>query len=203
MKVKNLACALLVAVCMMSCAAESTEMNEPAEVAFSLEKTFNARSMTYTVGSKNMPNLAQLPPVTLDEADKILHALRDHKNMAVEHSLQTTEGEEGQKFLTISTECCVAKQHKLTLQLSMITYDDDGSLYYKDCNGFASSQLYKWQLTGFGLASTTTAGLYTFECTSYLYFKIADKEIGYIQVPVKVNGTYNSTNHEVNFTYSL
>ena len=199
----NLACALLVAVCMASCAAESTEPETTTEVAFSLEKTFNARSLTYTAGSKNMPDLSQLPPVTVDEAEKILHTLRDHKNLKEERSIRTTEGTQGQKFLTINTECSVGNQHKLTLQLDMITYEDDGSLYYKDCTGFASSSLYKWQLTGFGLASTSTAGLYTFECTSYLYFKLADGETDYIQVPVKVEGNYNSTIHEVNFTYFL
>lgn len=203
MKLMNLACALLVAVCMASCAAESTEQKTPTEVTFSLEKTFNARSLTYTAGSKNLPDLSQLPPVTIEEAESILHTLREQKNLSEDHALQTTEGTPGQKFLTISTECSVGKQHKFTLQLSMITYEDDGSLYYKECNAFAESSLYKWQITGFGLASTRSAGLYTFECASYLYFKIAGEETTYIQVPVKVKGEYDSNIHEVNFTYNL
>ena len=203
MKLMNLACALLVAVCMASCAAESTEPETTTEVAFSLEKTFNARSLTYTAGSKNMPDLSQLPPVSIKEAEDILHTLREQKNLSEDCSLETTDGTSGQKFLTINTECHVGKQHKFTLQLNMITYEDDGSLYYKDCNAFASSSLYKWQLTGFGLASTSTARLYTFECASYLYFKIAGEELTYIQIPVKVEGEYNSNVHEVKFTYSL
>ena len=36
-----------------------------------------------------------------------------------------------------------------------------------------------------------------------VYFKIAGEDITYIQVPVKVEGEYNSNVHEVNFTYSL
>lgn len=203
MKLMNLACALLIAACMTSCAAESTEPETSTEVAFSLEKTFNARSLTYTAGSKNMPDLSQLPPVTIKEAEDILHTLREQKNLSEECSLETTEGTSGQKLLTINTECSVNKLHKFTLQLFMITYEDDGSLYYKECNAFASSSLYKWQLTGFGLASTSTAGLYTFECASYLFFKLADEDSTYIQVPVKVKGEYNSNIHEVNFTYAL
>ena len=199
----NLACALLVAVCMASCTAESDEMKNLEEVTLSIEKTFNARSLSYTEGSKNMPDLSVLPPVRIDEAENILHTLRGQKNLSESHSLQTEEGEPGQKFLTVSTECSIGSQHKFTLQLSMITYEDDGSLYYKDCNAFASSDLYKWQLTGFGLASTRTAGIYTFECASYLYFKIADEGIKYFQVPVKVEGEYDSNAQRVNFTYSL
>lgn len=204
MKAMNLACAMIMAACMMSCTAESDQLKNPADVAtLSLEKTFNARSLSYTEGSKNMPNLSELPPVTIEEAESILYTLRAQKNLSEEHSLQTENGESGQKFLTISTECSVSNLHKFTIQLSMITYEDDGSLYYKDCSAFASSELYKWQLTGFGLSSTRTAGMYTFECASYLYFKIADEEISYVQVPVRVEGEYNSDTHRVDFTYSL
>lgn len=203
MKVKSLAYALIVAACMMSCTAESDQLENLDEVTLSLEKTFNARSLSYTEGSKNLPNLSELPPVSFEETESILYTLRAKKNLSEDHSLQTENGEPGQKFLTISTECHVGSQHDLTIQLSMITYEDDGSLYYKDCHAFASSELYKWQLTGFGLSSTRTAGIYSFECVSYLYFKIADKGIKYFQVPVRVQGEYNSDTQRVNFTYSL
>ena len=199
----NLACALLIAACMTSCAAESTEPETTTEVSFSLEKTFNARSLTYQAGNKNMPDLSQLPPVSIQEAEDILHTLREQKNLSEDCTLEATEGTPGQKLLTISSERSVGKNHRFTLQLSMITYEDDGSLYYKDCKAFASSSLYKWHLTGFGLASTQTAGLYTFECASYLYFRIVGEKETFIQVPVKVTGEYKSNSHQVNFTYSL
>ena len=72
----NLACALLIAACMTSCAAESTEPETTPEVSFSLEKTFNARSLTYQAGNKNMPDLSQLPPGSIQEAEDILNTLR-------------------------------------------------------------------------------------------------------------------------------
>ena len=203
MKVMNLACALLVAVCMVSCTAESDQLKNVKNETLSLEKTFNARSLTYTAGSKNMPDLSQLPPVTIQEAEKILHTLRKQENVEEKHSLETQERASGQKNLIVSTECSVGKQHQFTLQLFMITYEDDGSLYYKECRAFASSSLYEWKLTGFGLASTRTAGMYTFECASYLYFKIAGEKTTYIQVPVKVEGEYDSNTQSANFTYSL
>ena len=203
MKLKNLACAMLVALAMASCTAESEATMNYEEVTYSLEKTYNARSVNYVEGSKNTPNLTELPPVTLQEAEKILKTLREKKNLSSAQSLESKDGELGQKLLTVSAECSVGSQHKLTLQLSMISYEDDGSLYYKDYKAFAASSLYKWHMNGFALATAGAEGMYKFECASNLYFKITDKEITYIQVPVKVSGMYNPANHEINFTYSL
>ena len=85
----------------------------------------------------------------------------------------------------------------------MINYTDDNSLYYKNCKASAKSSNYSWEITGFGLSSNSTEGLYKFECTSYLYFKVVEDGIQYVQVPVKVNGTYNPNNHAVSFAYFI
>ena len=87
--------------------------------------------------------------------------------------------------------------------MTMISYADDGSLYYKDYKAFAASDQYAWHMTGFGLSSNGTDGTYKIEGISNLYFKVMDDELRYIQVPVKVTGTYNPKNHEVNFTYDI
>ena len=63
--------------------------------------------------------------------------------------------------------------------------------------------MYMWHMTGFGLASSGSEGMYKIEGTSNLYFKVMDDSLYYIQVPVKVNGTYDSKTHEVNFTYEI
>ena len=203
MKLMNLACAMLVVISMASCTAESVATMNYEEVAFSLEKNYNARSVNYVEGSKNDLGLSELPPVSVQEAEGILKQLREKKGLTANHSLESKEGEPGQKFLTVSAECCVSNAHKLTLQLSMISYEDDASLYYKDYKAFASSQLYKWHMNGFGLSTAGTSGMYKFDCSSYLYFKIVDEGITYIQVPVKVAGEYNPSTHEINFTYTL
>ena len=63
--------------------------------------------------------------------------------------------------------------------------------------------MYMWHMTGFGLASSGSEGMYKIEGTSNLYFKVMDDSLYYIQVPVKVTGTYNPKTHEVNFTYDI
>lgn len=203
MKLKNLACAMLAAVAMASCTAESDAPVNYETAAFTLEQTFNARSVDYVKGSKNTPDLSELPPVSVEEANQILSTLRAQKNVKSTQTIGAKDGESGQKFLTISVEQSVDGKHTLTLQLDMITYEDDGSLYYKDYHAFDSSSLYIWHMSGFGLSTSGMEGMYKFEGNSCLYFKIADNGETYIQVPVKVNGTYHPETHETKFTYSL
>jgi len=204
MKLKNLACAVLVAVGMASCSAESNDpvVNHVTETV-DLEKDFNARSVAYDGNNKNTPNLNDLTPVSASEAEDILTTLRKRTRAVESQSIDSKTGSDGQTFLTINVEQCIDNSHTLTVQLDMISYEDDGSLYYKDHRGFDSSDLYEWDITGFSLSTTGTDGMYKFECTSYLYFKLADGGIKYIQVPVSVSGTYNPQNHDTSFTFSL
>ena len=203
MKTINLVHTLLMAVVMASCTAVSDIPVDNEETTTSLEKNFNARSTNYREGDKNSPNLSELAPVSIEEADRILSTLRSHKNVKASNDVSRKNGEDGQTILTVSAEQQIDNRHRLTLQMTMISYADDGSLYYKDYKAFAASDQYAWHMTGFGLSSNGTDGTYKIEGTSNLYFKVMDDELRYIQVPVKVTGTYNPKNHEVNFTYDI
>lgn len=203
MKTMNLVRTLLMAVGMASCTAVSDAPMNNEETTTSLEKNFNARSVNYHEGDKNCPNLSELIPVSENEAKQILNTLRSHKGTKTNHAITEKAGNEGQTFLTISEEQQIDNRHTLTLQMTMISYADDGSLYYKDCKTFAASEQYIWHMTGFGLASNGNEGMYKIEGTSNLYFKVMGSSLYYIQVPVKVTGTYNPKTHEVNFTYDI
>mgnify|MGYP003291116456 CR=1 FL=1 len=53
------------------------------------------------------------------------------------------------------------------------------------------------------ISSNGTDGMFEFECTSYLYFKVVEDGIKYVQIPVKVNGDYNPKTHAISFEYSI
>lgn len=203
MKLKNFLYALLAVLSMVSCTAESdTIVNEKESNSISLEKSFNASSFNRQMGDSEL-ELDELIPVTTEEAIDILNVLRSRKNLTESNSVKATEGAPGQTFLTISTEQCINNCHFLEFQMEMISYADDNSLYYKSSKTCAKSSNYQWDLTGFGLYSNGPDGTFRIECTSYLYFKVMEETIKFVQVPVKLNGIYNPENHKVNFTYSF
>ena len=203
MKLKRIACAVLVALGMASCTAESDAIVNEVETKFSLEKNFNARSVDNRSGEINGLELGNLIPASTDEATTILNMLRGKKGLTETCSVTTEEGATDQSFLNINAEQCVNNRYTLALQLQMISYADDNSLYYKDCKVSANSSQFLWHMTGFGFSSDGTNGMYKFECTSYLYFKVVEDGVKYLQIPVKVNGKYNPETHDVSFVYSI
>ena len=113
MKLKNLACAMLVVLGLASCTAESDAFLYEVETSVSLEKTFNATCIDYQKRGNDDLNLDQLVPVSTEEALAILQVLRDHKNLTESNSVEAIEGAPGQTFLNISAEQCVDDCHTL------------------------------------------------------------------------------------------
>lgn len=61
----------------------------------------------------------------------------------------------------------------------------------------------KWYVKGFSLASDNSESNFIFQSESYIYMKVADNGIKYMQIPVSIRGTYNPKSHDASFTYKL
>ena len=93
-------------------------------------------------------------------------------------------------------------KYTFTIQLNLPGYAD-GDLYYNGYNAECSSSLMKWYVKGFSLASDNSEGNFIFQSESYIYMKVADNGIKYMQIPVSIRGTYNPKSHDASFTYKL
>lgn len=202
MKSRNLIF-LFFLVCMVSCTAESENLDCKETSTLSLVRNYNARSLDYTSLTSKGMELSLLPVVSVEEVSQILSELRSGKQSCGGQSVNRTDGDGMQTFLTVSSSLYVHQDHCFVMEMDFIQYKDDGSLYYKANHGKVMSSIYKWHIDGFRLSSTDQGGLYNFECSSCLYFKINDGVTTYIQVPVNVKGSYCPDNHEISFSISL
>lgn len=193
--------AMLTMMSLASCTADGNDPVDNSSSTYLLEKTYGARSVSYQENNSDNLNLNDLPAISLSEADEILSTLRKHTNAKEELDIKAAErGEE--TLLKIAMKQIVNNKYTFTIQLSMSSYSD-GSLYYNGYTAECSSSLMKWYLKGFSLASDKSTGNYKFESESYLYMKVVDNGIKYMQIPVSIKGTYNPNNHRAAFSYNL
>lgn len=201
MKAMHLIIAMLVMMSLASCSADGNDPVENSVSTYLLEKTYGARSVTYEENNSDKLKLSELPAISLSEADHILSVLRKHTDAQEELDIQTaTKGE--QTWLRIVMKQTIDHKYAFTIQLNMNCYND-GSLYYGGYQAEYSSSLIKWYLKGFSLATDNATKNYKFESQSYIYMKVIDNGIKYMQIPVTINGNYNPRNHDAAFSYNL
>lgn len=201
MKAIYLMIAILTMMSLASCTADGNDPVENSSSTYFLEKTYGARSVTYAENNSDNLNLTDLPAISLTEADEILSNLRKHTNAKEELDIQAaTKGEK--TFLKIAMTQTVNYKYSFTILLNMDSYDD-GSLFYNGYKAECSSPLMKWYLKGFSLASDKATGNYKFEAQSYIYMKVVSDGIKYMQIPVSIKGTYDTSDHNARFSYTL
>ena len=180
MKAIHLLIATLIMMSLASCTAESSDPVDNSSSTYFLERTYGARSVTYEGNNSDNLNLNDLPAISLKEAD-------DKGN---------------QTLLKVITSQTINGKYTFTIQLNLTGYAD-GDLYYNGYNAECSSSLMKWYVKGFSLASDNSEGNFIFQSESYIYMKVADNGIKYMQIPVSIRGTYNPKSHDASFTYKL
>lgn len=201
MKAIHLLIATLIMMSLASCTAESSDPVDNSSSTYFLERTYGARSVTYEENNSDNLNLNNLPAISLKEADEILSNLRKHTNAKEEHNILAAD-KGNQTLLKVITSQTINGKYTFTIQLNLTGYAD-GDLYYNGYNAECSSSLMKWYVKGFSLASDNSEGNFIFQSESYIYMKVADNGIKYMQIPVSIWGTYNPKSHDASFTYKL
>ncbi len=201
MKAIYLMIAILTMMSLASCTADGNDPVDNSSSTYFLEKTYGARSVAYAENNSDNLNLTDLPAISLSEADEILSNLRKHTNAKEELDIQAANKGE-QTLLRIAMTQTINYKYSFTIRLNMSSYDDN-SLYYSGYTAECSSPLMKWYLKGFSLASDKATGSYKFEAQSYIYMKVVSDGIKYMQIPVSIKGTYNTSNHNASFSYTL
>lgn len=201
MKAIYLMIAMLTMMSLASCTADGNDPVENSSSTYLLEKTYGAISVAYTENNSDKLNLNDLPAISLSEADQILSNLRKHTNAKEELDVQTMN-KGNQTLLDVIMKQTINNKYTFTIQLNMSS-DSDGMVYYGGYKAECSSSLMKWYLKGFSLSSDNATGNNKFESQSYLYIKVVDNGIKYMQIPVSIKGTYNPKNHKAAFSYSL
>lgn len=187
----------MVVMSLFSC---TTELNDPvANSSFAnvLESKFNAIEF-----EGNKAALANLPELSIKEAETILSALKNHTNDQEELEIKTASQNDMHKWQVVMKRT-IDNKYSFTIQLNLTSYDD-GSLFYNGYSNNCSVSEMEWQVGGFSFASDNASDNFKFQSQSYLYIKVFDQdETIFYQIPVAINGLYNPMNHEATYEYTL
>lgn len=196
---------LIAMLMMMSLASCTSNENDPAEdnaSVYTLINTYGARSVSNTESSFSNLNLDELPAISVSEANSILTGIRKHEASRKEGNVHEANSE-GKSYLKVAMSECVSGKYTFHIQLNMLK-NDSGTLFYSGYQADCQSDMFKWYLKGFSFScDTNQIGNYKFEAQSYLYFKVIDNGVQYMQVPISVKGTYNPQTQKADFTYNL
>lgn len=184
---------ILLVILFASCTAESDSPLEEVVMPSVLESRYAATEVSET------EDLSSLAAISLAETENILDILHNHTNAKEELTIE----QQGDARMRVIIKQTIGNKYAFTIQLNLSSYED-GTLFYNGYENSCSSDLMKWDMSGFALASSNTEKYtYNFTSNSYLYFKVVDNGIRYMRVPVKVQGNYHTDNNKASYTYTL
>ena len=194
--------AMLAIMSMTACTASENDPMEQAETISSLTSAYAARSLAATDNICKKLHLEDLPGMSVTEARNILSSIKAHKESEKHYDVDA-EKHGNHSDVDITIDETIGHKYTFTIQLHMQKDDETGVTYYKSYEADCNSHDFAWYINGFSFATDNASGDNKFEAPSYLYFKILDEGVQYIQVPVSVKGTYCPKNNKADFTYNL
>lgn len=201
MKSSIILVAMLAVLSMTSCASSENDPMEQVETIDMLS-TYGARSLATTDKSFKNFQLDELPGISVSEVRNILSTIKGHVQEKQTLDVKETMHSDYCDIDIIMDET-INRQYTFTIHLQMQKNQENGVVYYKSYETSCSANNFIWYIKGFSFSTDNATGNNKFESPSYLYFKVLDDGVNYIQVPVTVKGTYNPKDNQAEFTYTL
>lgn len=176
-----------------------------------LESMQSMYGMEFTVLEQAEKN--NVPSATVEQIQGILEALRDHSGISqnckvVEAQNKSGNTQEILKHVQMTAEYQARTRNggfleKFALCVSLNFKIDAREVYYMGADYTYSTDLFNWRANGLSLAPIKNTGYYGFDSTSYLYFRINDKDDQIARVPVSFNGKYNFSTSDGAYSFTL
>lgn len=174
-----------------------------------LEQTENIDALA-SFGAKELADnnfiatlaLDELPGMSAGEVGAILSNIRKHSQSQKHYNVEENNHDDFCDVDILMDET-INDKYTFTIQLHMERNNNNGIVYYKSFEADCSSDQFEWYIKGFSFSSDNLTGNNKFESPSFLYFKVLDEGVTFIQIPVLVKGTYNPKNNKADFTYSF
>ena len=188
----------------MSMTACTVSDNDPIEQVDTIDMltTYGAQNVATSTKTFKDLHLDELSGVSTKEAYDILSSIRKHQESEKHYDVKENRHGDHNDIDIIMYET-IGHKYTFTIQLHMQKDSQSGSMFYKSYEADCSANNFAWYIKGFSFSTDNTTGNNKFESPSYLYFKVLGENVKYIQVPVKITGTYCPINNKAEFSYSL
>ena len=188
----------------MSMTACTVSDNDPIEQVETIDMltTYGVQNVATSTKTFKELQLDELPGVSTKEVCEILSSIRKHKESEKHYDVKENQHGNHDDIDIIMDET-IGHKYTFTIQLHMQKDCKSGTIFYKNYEADCSANNFAWYLKGFSFSTDNNTGNNKFESPSYLYFKVLGENLEYIQVPVKITGTYCPINNKAEFSYSL
>ena len=188
----------------MSMTACTVSDNDPIEQVDTVDMltTYGAQNVATSTKTFKYLHLDELSGLSTKEAYDILSSIRKHQESEKHYDVKENRHGDHNDIDIIMDET-IGHKYTFTIQLHMQKDSQSGSMFYKSYEANCSANNFAWYIKGFSFSTDNTTGNNKFESPSYLYFKVLGENVEYIQVPVKITGTYCPINNKAEFSYSL
>ena len=188
----------------MSMTACTVSDNDPIEQVDTVDMLtiYGAQNVATSTKTFKDLHLDELSGVSTKEAYDILSSIRKHQESEKHYDVKENRHGDHNDIDIIMDET-IGHKYTFTIQLHMQKDSQSGSMFYKSYEADCSANNFAWYIKGFSFSTDNTTGNNKFESPSYLYFKVLGENVEYIQVPVKITGTYCPINNKAEFSYSL